>query len=136
MLKIVLDIPAMSKPRGNLSFKGKRPHIYHDTPEYRAWIKRFTREITALPLQSKHFDDLYSIVFHIYYKPGKGRYPDGDNLQGAIQDTLVKLKYLSDDSIAIINDWKGKAFISDHDAIAIYLCYNKNDLIRVITEYE
>ncbi len=134
MLKITVDIEPISKPRGGVSKHGK---IYHSTPQYTSWKRRFKREILSLGLSPGIFDGMYSIVFHIHWRIKPGQIPDGDNMQGAIQDVFVKdLKFLPDDNIKYIDDWRGKAYMGTEEKIVLFICYTKEDLIRVITDYE
>lgn len=116
-----IQLRAMPKPRGHQS--GRGGHIYHSSAKYNQYnldIKNGVRNSGF----KKPENTLYHCFKFIQRKKG-GHLPDGENLQGGVQDALVKCGILDDDDIKNISRWYGEYTFSDHDEIVVYFCQTK-----------
>ena len=133
MVKILtIKIKVVPKPRGNI---GKFGNLYHSSQSYNDFNKIFINPIKKVDF--KLSEKFQYISFKFFLKPRRGHPLDGDNIQGAVQDALVKSKVIPDDNLNIINKWHGEIYTSDKDFdyIQIYFIKDKSDFLYTIKKY-
>lgn len=98
MNKVTLLIPITQKPRGKL---GKYGNITHSIGDYRIWQKTFIDYLEGIKL-NKTANPLYALAVIGFLRPRKGRPSDTSNFLGAVEDALVKGKFIKDDNYKIL----------------------------------
>lgn len=128
--KIILPIKAFPKPRGQL---GKYGNMTHSAGGYRAWQNQFSRLIQSTSFHVP--DTFHSMVFQFNICTTRGRAPDLSNLQGGVEDALVKQKYLQDDNWKILTRFYTFGKVAPASEIIIYVAECKKELLYIIEHF-
>ncbi|QLF85069.1 RusA [Nostoc phage YongM] len=118
----------MSKPRGGI---GRYGNMTHSSKGYRQWQQKFLESLynSNHPFPS----DFHCLVFFFYIKPKSGHPPDLENLQGGIQDTLVKMGCIKDDNYKILGRYyTDHIVVKDASHFDLYVVSNHTEKIYVI----
>ena len=127
--KVILPVKPISKPRGMLNRYGK---ITHSLGGYRQWQKEFHSHISSTSFIIPN--TFHSIVFQFNITPVRGHPPDLSNMQGAVEDALVKYKYLKDDNWKILTRFYTFATVSKQPSIILYVAESKEELLFIINK--
>jgi Holliday junction resolvase RusA-like endonuclease len=127
---IKIHTKAKPKPRGQLNKSGRMTHSLNG---YREW----QNEICLILSDAKFIipENFYGIIFVFNIKPSKGRPPDLSNLQGAIEDVLVKYKYIVDDNWKILKRYYTLGIPSTEDSIEIFAVVDKTEFLKIVDMY-
>lgn len=119
--------PPYPKPRGKVSKYG---HLYHNTKEYVNW-KTSIKEAIIQAGELRIPKGFTHACFVFNWRTKRGHKPDGENLQGGLQDALVEHGFLPDDDIDIIPKWYGVAYRNPVESIEMYFCSNFQEFLHV-----
>lgn len=119
------------KPRGGLGRSGNMTHALND---YRNFQKMFLSMLNATGFRIP--DGFHALVFKYNIKPKRGGKPDLSNLQGFVEDALVKGAYIKDDNWRILSRYFTFAHESDVSSIDLFCVMTQDELIHVIKKYD
>lgn len=126
--KTTLIIPIKSKPRGQLNKFG---NMTHSLGGYRQWQKKALDALQKANFKTPN--SWYRLLFEFHIKPKRGHKNDGSNMQGAIEDALVKGGYIIDDNWGILPRTSISVTKSTFDHVVLYWCDYKKDYIYLIS---
>lgn len=119
-----------AKPRGQL---GKYGNMTHSLNGYREWQISIAYNLRKIEFSIPN--NFYGLVFVFHIPKLKGHPFDLSNLQGGIEDVLVKHEYLPDDNWKILGKYSGIAVKSVYPGYTIIPTMNKNEFIAGINHY-
>lgn len=118
------NITPLSKPRGQL---GKFGNMTHSSGNYRKFQQEVYERLTELTFAIP--GDFFALAYIFYMGRKKGRANDVGNMVGAIEDVLVKYKYLKDDSwLHLPRAWQ-EAVASDVFGITLLVLESASDIV-------
>jgi Holliday junction resolvase RusA-like endonuclease len=118
------------KPRGQI---GKYGNMTHSMNGYREWQNQVIKQLNGSDWYIP--ENFHSLVFNFHIKPKSGHPPDLSNMQGGMEDVLVKNKNLVDDNWKILKRYYTFGQESDRNRIIIYACETKADLLFCIEKF-
>lgn len=130
IIKIYLPIRAFPKPRGQLNKHGK---LTHSLGGYRQWQTDFKTLIDSTPFYVP--SNFHSVVFRFGIPKKRGHAPDLSNLQGGVEDALVKSKYLHDDNWKILTRYYTFGQQTAQPSITLYVAGCKKELLYIIEQF-
>ena len=119
-----------AKPRGQL---GKFGNMTHSLNGYREWQASLNNKFKQIDLVIP--SPLYGLIMIFHIPKLKGHPFDLSNLQGGIEDVLVKYEYLPDDNWKILGKYVGIAVKSVYPGYTIIPTMNRNEFIAGINHY-
>ena len=128
--KVSLPIRPYLKPRGAL---GKHGNMTHSIGYYRKWQEGFKKHIASTSFYVP--PDFYAIVFQFKLASRSGGKPDLSNLQGGVEDALVKHKYIPDHNWKILQRYYTCGTPASISSIELYICQSKKELIYIIEKF-
>lgn len=128
--KIHIEIRPMSKPRGQLNRYGAMTHSLKGYPQ---WTDKFIKAVKGAGFSIP--PNFHSLVFQFNLQKLRGHPPDLSNLQGAVEDALVKGGLLPDDNWKILQRFYTFGLLADTPSIVIYRVDNKKELLFLIEKF-
>lgn len=119
-----------SKPRGQL---GKFGNMTHSLNGYREWQTSMKGKLEEINFSIP--GDMYGLILIFHIPKLKGHPFDLSNLQGGLEDVLVKYEYLKDDNWLRLGRYAGIALKSEYPAYTIIPVENKQEFLSVINYY-
>lgn len=127
---IKIPLRGYPKPRGAL---GKYGNMTHSIGLYRQWQDEFRRYIAQTSFYVPQ--DFYSMVFKFNLAARSGGKPDLSNLQGGVEDALVKHKYIPDDNWKVLTRYYTCGSPASTSSIELFICMNKKETLYTIEHY-
>lgn len=128
--KVFLPVRPFPKPRGQLNKYGKMTHSLNG---YRQWQKQFHDAISSTTFQIP--EPFYGVLFHFCLKPQRGHPPDVSNLQGGVEDVLVKFGFITDDNVNVMPRYASWAEKTKESSITLYVVQNKVEFLFILEKF-
>lgn len=128
--KLHLELRPFSKPRGQI---GKYGNMTHSIGKYRQWQEEFKLLIASTTFKVP--SSFYAIIFDFKLSPRRGGKPDLSNLQGGVEDALVKYGYILDDNWKVLQRYYTVGTPASKSSIDLYVCESKKELIYSILNF-
>lgn len=119
-----------AKPRGQL---GKFGNMTHSLNGYREWQSSMHNMLVKINFSMPV--NLYGIVIVFHIPKLKGHPFDCGNLQGGIEDVLVKYKYIRDDNWKVLGNYAGIPLKSEYPAYTIIPVENRKEFLSALNHY-
>jgi Holliday junction resolvase RusA-like endonuclease len=130
---IVASIPLRphSKPRGAL---GRNRQMTHSIGSYRPWQRDFLAILSEINFKVP--SGFYGMLFQFNIKKKGGQQPDISNMQGGIEDVLVKGEYIKDDNWTILRHISSWAIqVKTDPSMVIYVVQTKREFLYVYDKF-
>lgn len=124
MIRYMIPIAPMSKPRGQL---GKYGNITHSIGGYRDWQRNLARKLASVKFTIPTDYFALIIILHIS-KNKRGRSQDVDDMIGGFFDSLVKFDFIKDDNWRIVTRYWSEAIQGDRGAIEVFVATSLQDV--------
>jgi Holliday junction resolvase RusA-like endonuclease len=128
--KLIIPMRAIPKPRGQI---GKYGNMTHSIGKYREWQEQFKKHIACTTFYVPK--EFYSMVFKFNLAARSGGKPDLSNLQGGVEDALVKHKYIPDDNWKILQRFYTCGSPASISSIELFVCTSKKETLYVIDKF-
>lgn len=119
------------KPRGGI---GKHGNMTHQLNDYSGFQRMFISMLKSTSFQIP--PDFHALIFKYNLKPKRGKAPDLSNMQGFIEDALVKSGYLKDDNWKILSRYYTFGVLAEESSIDLFCVMSQIELIHVIKKYD
>lgn len=121
----------VSKPRGQI---GKHGNMTHSIGAYRGFQVEVSERLKQLEFAIP--GEFFSLAYIFYMAKKKGQQNDITNMTGAIEDILVKYKYLTDDNWQVLRRCYIEAVPSPTFAITILVLPQERDFYHFVANRE
>lgn len=134
--RLAVPLKPKPKPRGQLNKYGAMTHSLNG---YREWQTEYLKHIALtefkIPL------GFYGMIFQFNIRQGVGGLADVSNLQGGVEDILVKAKLIKDDNYRILRHYAAFALeidkkkTEDCSSIILYVTETKKEFLYTYDKF-